>query len=89
MVLRRVFALFNAEIPHTLFPGKTDAACGFGIQGAERLGLTEVGKNSSIIRINEKLASFDTWNAIDIEKRQGLLIDLAKEIWKISYIDLE
>ena len=53
------------------------------------VGLTEVGKNSSITRINEKLASFDTWNAIDIEKRQGLLIDLAKEIWKISYIDLE
>lgn len=51
--------------------------------------LTEVGKNSSISRINSKLASFSTWTAIDIDKRQGLLIDLSKEIWKITPIAVD
>ncbi|MDE3037520.1 MAG: HNH endonuclease, partial [Pseudomonadota bacterium] len=50
-------------------------------------GLTEVGKNSSITRINEKLASFDNWTADAIDRRQGLLIGLAREIWKITSLE--
>ncbi|MGO9449870.1 MAG: DUF262 domain-containing protein [Candidatus Binataceae bacterium] len=52
-------------------------------------GLTEVGKNSSISRINAKLASFDDWTAEAIDKRQSMLIDLTREIWKIAQIDEE
>lgn len=51
-------------------------------------GLTEVGKNSSITRINDKLSSFEDWQAVDIDKRQGLLIDLCKEIWKITPVEV-
>ena len=50
-------------------------------------GLTVVGNNSSITRINNKLASFDGWTAESIDRRQTMLIDLAKEIWKVSEIE--
>ena len=49
-------------------------------------GLSEVGQNTSITRINEKLSSFERWDAEDIEKRQSLLIALVHDIWKISEI---
>lgn len=52
-------------------------------------GLIEVGKNSSITRINEKLAAFDTWTADAIDRRQGLLIELAREIWKITPLEMD
>ncbi len=48
--------------------------------------LAEIGQNTSITRINEKLSSFDDWMAKDIEKRQALLIGLIHDIWKISEI---
>lgn len=51
-------------------------------------GLTSVGKNSSITRINAKLEAFDEWTAKGIDRRQALLIKLAKDIWKISPIDM-
>lgn len=46
--------------------------------------LNVAGKNSSINRINKKLQSFDEWNAESIEKRQAMLIGLAKEVWNTS-----
>lgn len=49
--------------------------------------LTVVGKNSSINRINDKLRAFEQWNAKAIDDRQAMLIELAKEVWKISPID--
>jgi hypothetical protein len=52
-------------------------------------GLTEVGKNSSITRINSKLMAFDEWTAANIDNRQNLLIGLAKEIWKIAQIEAD
>ncbi len=48
------------------------------------VALTDVGKNSSITRINSKLASFDDWSAAAIEKRQDMLIGLAAEIWRTT-----
>lgn len=48
--------------------------------------LENIGQNSSVSRINEKLLSFDKWDASDIEKRQSLLIELSKEIWKTTKI---
>jgi hypothetical protein len=50
-------------------------------------GLTPVGNNSSITRINEKLAGFDDWTVEEIEKRQTKLIGLTKEVWRISQIE--
>jgi len=48
--------------------------------------LAEVGQDTSISRINEKLSAFEKWDAEDIEHRQSLLINLALEIWKTSEI---
>jgi uncharacterized protein with ParB-like and HNH nuclease domain len=50
-------------------------------------GLTRVGKNTSITRINSKLKAFEDWNAKSIDERQLLLIRLTKEIWKVTPID--
>ena len=50
--------------------------------------LTDVGQNTSISRINTKLAEFPTWNAASIEKRHSLLIVLAQDVWKTTSIDI-
>lgn len=50
--------------------------------------LTNVGKNTSISRINSKLDSFKNWNATSIEKRHSMLIALAQDIWKTRPIDI-
>lgn len=50
--------------------------------------LMAVGQNTSITRINEKLASFAEWNAAAIDKRHGLLIALAQDVWKTTPIDI-
>jgi hypothetical protein len=52
-------------------------------------GLTPVGKNSSITRINEKLLAFDDWSATSIDKRHGILMGLVREVWKITAIEAE
>jgi len=49
-------------------------------------GLSVVGKNSSITRINEKLRAFASWSAHDIEARQEMLIALGKEVWRTAPI---
>jgi hypothetical protein len=51
-------------------------------------GLSAVGKNSSITRINSKLLAFDQWSAGDIERRQDMLIGLAKDVWKTVPIEV-
>lgn len=51
-------------------------------------GQASVGQNTSISRINEKLAAFDTWNASGIDKRHAMLMALANEIWKTTQIDV-
>lgn len=50
-------------------------------------GLTTVGNNSSINRINQKLAAFDEWTASNIDHRHALLIEMAKDIWKTVPIE--
>ncbi len=52
-------------------------------------GLTKVGVNSSITRMNSKLAAFEDWTAASIDKRQSLLIKLSRDIWKTTPIDLD
>lgn len=52
------------------------------------VALTNVGQNTSISRINAKLEAFPVWNAAAIEKRHGLLIELARDVWKTVPIDL-
>ncbi|MCC7508369.1 MAG: DUF262 domain-containing protein [Planctomycetes bacterium] len=51
-------------------------------------GLSNIGKDTSIMRINEKLQAFPSWNAKAIEARHGLLIALVGEIWKTSRIEV-
>jgi hypothetical protein len=48
--------------------------------------LTKVGQNTSISRINEKLEAFPTWDAASIEKRHGMLIALAQNVWRTAPI---
>jgi uncharacterized protein with ParB-like and HNH nuclease domain len=52
-------------------------------------GLAKVGKNTSVTRINSKLAAFDEWTAKTIDKRQELLIALTREIWKVTPIEVD
>lgn len=49
--------------------------------------LVNVGQNTSISRINDKLQAFPTWNAKAIEDRHELLNALVQDIWKTSPID--
>ena len=49
--------------------------------------LKEVGQDTSITRINNKLASFSTWNSTSINQRHMLLMALAGDIWKTTLID--
>ena len=46
--------------------------------------LTPVGQDTSITRINEKLESFLSWSASSIDKRHGMLIALARDVWRTS-----
>ena len=48
--------------------------------------LEDLGQDTSITCINEKLCAFEKWDAEDIERRQSLLIALAQEIWKTTEI---
>lgn len=50
--------------------------------------LTNVGQNTSITRINEKLQSFPAWNAVSIDMRHGLLMVLALDVWKTAPIEV-
>jgi hypothetical protein len=49
-------------------------------------GLTQVGQNTSISRINDKLEAYTAWNAASIEKRHSLLISLVKDVWRTTSI---
>lgn len=50
--------------------------------------LTDVGQNTSISRINAKLEAFPSWDAPSIEKRHGMLIALAQDVWKTTPIEV-
>jgi hypothetical protein len=50
--------------------------------------LTKVGQNTSISRINEKLAAFPVWEAASIEQRHSMLIALAQDIWRVTAISV-
>ena len=52
------------------------------------VALTNVGQNTSISRINAKLATFPEWNTSSIDKRHILLISLAQDVWKTTPIEV-
>jgi hypothetical protein len=52
-------------------------------------GLSTVGKNTSITRINQKLRAFETWGAAEIESRQNMLISLAKDVWRTTPLEAQ
>lgn len=45
-----------------------------------------VGINTTVTRINEKLLEFNKWEAEDIEKRQEMLFTLSKDVWDIKIL---
>ncbi len=47
----------------------------------------DVGRNTSISRINEKLKAFSAWNVGSIEERHEMLIALARDVWKTTPMD--
>ena len=49
--------------------------------------LENVGTNTAITRINQRLKSFTEWNISTIMERQELLFDLSKNIWKVDYLN--
>ena len=49
--------------------------------------LENVGTNTAITRINQRLKSFTDWNSSTITERQELLFDLSKSIWEVDYIN--
>jgi hypothetical protein len=50
--------------------------------------LTEVGLNTSITRMNEKLLSFPVWDSSSIDRRQDMLIGLVRDIWKTTQYEM-
>lgn len=50
--------------------------------------LIHVGQNTSISRINEKLVAFPAWDAASIEKRHGMLMALAQDVWRTTPIEV-
>lgn len=44
--------------------------------------LADVGHNTSVTRINEKLRSFDDWTVESIDQRREMLHGLIRDIWK-------
>ena len=48
--------------------------------------LENVGTNTAITRINQRLKSFTDWNSSTIKERQELLFDLSKSIWEVDYL---
>lgn len=49
--------------------------------------LENVGTNTAITRINQRLKSFTDWNSETIMERQELLFDLSKSIWEVDYLN--
>lgn len=50
--------------------------------------LTNVGQNTSISRINEKLQAFSAWDVASIEARHGMLMALARDVWKTAPMEV-
>ncbi len=46
--------------------------------------LEDVGKNTSINRVNKLLKNFSNWNEDAIKDRHQLLLDLSKSVWQIT-----
>lgn len=43
-----------------------------------------IGINTTVTKINDKLIEFNKWEMNDIEKRQEMLLNLSKDVWDIK-----
>lgn len=43
-----------------------------------------VGMNTQLNRAVQGLLQFDSWNSANIQKRQSMLVQLARDIWQIQ-----
>lgn len=48
--------------------------------------LENVGKDTAVTRLNDRLESYDEWNGLTIMSRQELLFNLSKDIWTVEYM---
>jgi hypothetical protein len=46
-----------------------------------------MAKTENHNRINEKLKAFPAWNATSIDDRHGILIELAKDVWRTAPLE--
>lgn len=49
--------------------------------------LEDVGTNTAITRLNQRLKTYDKWDTETITDRQEMLYILSKDIWKIDYLN--
>jgi len=49
--------------------------------------LVDVGKKTTISEVNKQLEAFSAWDAAAIERRHGMLIKLAREVWRTTAVE--
>jgi uncharacterized protein with ParB-like and HNH nuclease domain len=75
----------NGSIGRDYYNLKKEAYMKSNILLTKSIAIKEnVGKNTSINRINVELITFTEWTKKSIEERQDMLFKLAKKIWKIE-----
>lgn len=79
----------NIVAGNDFYASKQDEYCKSGNYLTRSLvELTNVGQNTSISRINEKLKAFPSWDATSIEERHRMLMALVQDVWKTTPIDV-
>ena len=75
----------NASIRNEIFSVKLPAYKESAFYLTKSIGgLTYMGENTAINRMNENLKSWDVWNKDTIVDRQEMLFNLSKMVWDIN-----
>ena len=78
----------NSTIQNNSFSDKTKAYDNSVFYLTKSIGgLTNVGEDTAINRMNQMLTSWDSWNKDAIETRQGMLYELSKMVWPVPEPD--
>lgn len=75
----------NASIGDDAFASKSEAYRQSAYYLTRSIAqLDDVGQQTAINRMNQKLRSWSSWGPSMIEDRQAILYDLSEEIWSID-----
>ena len=75
----------NASIGDDAFASKSEAYRQSAYYLTRSIAqLDDVGQQTAINRMNQKLRSWSSWGPSMIEDRQAILYDLSEEIWNID-----